>query len=599
MNAVFALVDGQDDSGAAGAWLLQQPVARYAAHSAAELRDACDQAERAARDHHTVLLLDYELGYWLEPASSANSAAPDRSPFCAIAFAEAKWLSQVELDAALDALVAQLPPREREAGVMNLVRGLELEDYRDSIRQVLENIAAGNVYQVNFTWPLDFTYYGAPLALYHALRKRQVVRHGAFINLEDRKVLSLSPELFVDCRDKHVIARPMKGTALRGATPDEDDARANALQASVKDRAENVMIVDLIRNDLGRIARAGQVRVDALFEIERYKTLLQMVSQVSADINDVSLFELLHALFPCGSITGAPKIRAMRLIQSLERAPRHLYTGSIGHWRPGGDFTLNVAIRTLELTTNGKGRLGIGSGIVADSDADLEYAECLAKANFVTALEPGFALIETLLAKDAKLPLLELHLERLAASAHAFGFHCNVSAIREALMAAVADKAGEWRVRLALARDGSVNITTAPLDALPQDCRVLIARERVDSRDIFLRHKTTRRQLYDDTLRRVAAIPGCFDALFLNERDEIAEGARSSVFIVKDGKWFTPPLQAGVLPGVMRRVQLTRTDIDVSEKPLAVADLVNADAIYLANAVRGVVRCTLDTDTPV
>jgi para-aminobenzoate synthetase/4-amino-4-deoxychorismate lyase len=597
ISEAFALVDGQDASGAGGTWLLQRPLARIEAASADQLQQACEQADSLADKHHTLLLLDYELGYWLEPASCQSGTALDRPPFIAIAFAEATWLGQDEVNAALGAMVATLDPERRNAGIMNVVEGLDLQAYRHSIRDILDNIAAGNVYQVNFTWPLDFDYYGAPLALYYALRKRQAVRHGAFINLDDRTILSLSPELFVDCRAGHVIARPMKGTALRGATPEEDDARAAALQASVKDRAENVMIVDLLRNDLGRIARAGEVRVDALFEIERYKTLLQMVSQVSAEIGDVSLFDLLRALFPCGSITGAPKIRAMRLIQSLERQPRHLYTGSIGHWQPGGDFSLNVAIRTLELDAAGKCRLGIGSGIVADSDADLEYAECLAKANFVTALDPGFELIETILAVDGDLPYLDLHLDRLNASASAFGFHCDSKAIVKVLRETALHRQGQWRIRLTLAKDGTASITTARLEPLPPACHAVIAAERVDSGDLFLRHKTTRRDLYDAALAKVAAIPGCFDALFFNEKDELVEGARSSVFIVRDGAWYTPPLSAGALPGVMRRAILTGADHSVKEATLTRDDLVNADAVYLANALRGLVPCSLDATT--
>lgn len=598
-SAIFAIVDGQNAAGETGAWLLQKPREPIEARSPEEIPQACRQAEGYARTQHTVLLLDYELGYWLEPASCASDTQLHRPPFTAIAFTEATWLSQARLDAALDELVSALQPDQRAAGIMNVVRGLEIDAYKESIRSVLDNIAAGNVYQVNFTWPLDFKYYGSPLALYYALRKRQAVRHGAFIQLADRQVLSLSPELFVDCRDGHVIARPMKGTALRGATAAEDDARANALQASVKDRAENVMIVDLLRNDLGRIAQAGKVKVDALFEIERYRTLLQMVSQVSADIEAVSLHELLLALFPCGSITGAPKIRAMKLIQSLEQTARHLYTGSIGHWRPGGDFTLNVAIRTLELDGSGKGRLGIGSGIVADSDAELEYAECLAKANFVTALDPGFELIETMLAEDGEMPRLDTHLARLASSARTFGFVCDRASIAAALRNAVAGIDGQWRVRLTLAKDGTPSISTAPLDPMPENCHVVIAKQRVDSQNIFLQHKTTQRELYDDALRKVAAIPGCFDALFFNERDELAEGARSSVFIVKAGRWFTPPLAAGVLPGVMRHLLLQDPQRGVEEQTLTRDDLLNADAIYCANALRGLVPCTLDTATTI
>lgn len=577
-------------------WVLSQPRAIIEAHDATELQAKCAEVEQLADKLHTILLLDYELGYWLEPASDKVHATPINPPFTAIAFTAAHWLGQQDFDQQLDALVNALPEHEKHAGIMNVQRGREINDYRRDIERILDNIGEGNCYQINYTWQLSFDRYGSPLALYHRLRQRQSVRYGAFVQLAARTVLSLSPELFLQKRGNRLLTRPMKGTALRGATSAEDELQTAMLQQSVKDRAENVMIVDLIRNDLGRVALPGKVKVESLFDIESYTTILQMVSEISAEVGQVSLYEILQALFPCGSITGAPKIEAMRLIQLLEDVPRHLYTGSIGHCYPGGDFTFNVAIRTLELDSGARGRLGIGSGIVADSEADQEYSECLAKARFVTQLPVDFELIETLCYEQGSFPYLKWHLDRLSQSAKTFDFHFDQAKIIEALRAGVADIANRSRVRLSLAKSGDTTVISTLLTALAATPQVVIAEHKLDSENIFLQHKTTVRGVYDDVLLRLRDQGDCFDALFFNERDELCEGARSNVFIVKNHTWYTPPVACGVLNGVMRRIQLERDDIRIEEKVLYRDDLLDADEIWLSNAARGVFRCTLATE---
>lgn len=594
-SEIFAVVDGPGDSDQDGVWVLSQPHAIIQADSREQLQEQCAAAEELTRTLHTILLLDYELGYWLEPASAADTKTLGAAPFTAVAFTSAQWIEQQDFDAALDQWTAALPEQEQSAGIMNVQRSLELDDYRKDIAQVLENISEGNCYQINLTWPLSFDIYGNPVALYRRLRRRQAVKHGALVRIGGRTILSLSPELFLERKGKRITARPMKGTAQRGHTAEEDQQRASSLQKSVKDRAENVMIVDLIRNDLGRVARPGTVKVESLFKIETYSTILQMVSEVSAEVEKVSLYELLRALFPCGSITGAPKIRAMRLIQELEKTPRHLYTGSIGHWYPGGDFTVNVAIRTLELDADGHGRLGIGSGIVADSDADQEYAECLAKANFVTALPANFELLETLCFEQGHFPYLQLHLDRLERSARTFGFQFLQENITEALRQATAGTTARSRVRLTLTKNGESNILCTPLAPTRQIPRVVISDHVLESGNIFLQHKTTMRGVYDKVLQQLTTQGEYFDALFFNERKELCEGARSNIFVVKNKVWYTPPLSCGVLNGVMRQVQMSRTDIRVEEKILRLADLLEADQVYLTNAVRGVVACDLIT----
>ena len=441
-------------------------------------------------------------------------------------------------------------------------------------------------YQINLTFPLDGLAYGHPLALYARLRERQPVRYGAYLATPERTILSFSPELFFARQGRRVLARPMKGTAPRGVTAEEDAARRMALQASDKERAENIMIVDLLRNDLGRLAAPGAVRVDALCEAEAYPTLWQLVSTICAELPGVTLFDLFRALFPCGSITGAPKIRAMQIIKALEPGPRGLYTGALGWLAPQGDCRFNVAIRTLVVRPDGRARLGVGGGIVIDSVAEREYAECLLKASFLTGFDPGFLLIETLRLEDGGFPLLPLHLERLQVSARALGFACDCPAIAAALAEQAAScVTGLYRVRLTLAHDGAWHVAVAPYSDAGGPWSVVLAGERLDASDYLLRHKTSARGRYQRALAALAGTPEVFDAIFLNAHGEVCEGARSNVFIERDGVLLTPPLTCGVLPGVMRR-QLLESGRAV-EAVLTADDLRAAPAIYLSNALRG------------
>ena len=541
-----------------------------------------------------ALALDYDAG----PGFDAPLAAcPGGRPgLRAWVFDGAAKLDAQATAAFLQERVAALPEWQRVAGIADVVPSLDAAAYRAKVERIRRWITDGDCYQVNLTFPIDFTAYGHPLALYARLRERQPVRYGGCLLTPDRSILSFSPELFFERTGTRVTTQPMKGTAPRGATPAEDAARRAALLASAKERAENLMIVDLLRNDLGRLAEPRRVRVDALFDVEPYPTLWQMVSTVSAELPEVPLFDVFRALFPCGSITGAPKIRATQRIAELEEAPRGLYTGALGWLAPGGDCRFNVAIRTLTVRPDGGARLGVGSGIVIDADAGREYAECLLKAKFVTGFNPGFQLIETMRFEQGRIDLLPLHLERLRRSARALGFACDVPAIdgRLADLGAVLarDAVGQvLRVRFTLAHDGSVEVTHA---ALPVDTRfwqATLANETIDPVDYLLRHKTTARSRYDRALSGLQATPEVFDVIFCNARGEVCEGACSNVFIERDGILLTPPERCGLLPGVMRRHLLDR-GLAV-ERILSRDDLLKAPAVYLANALRGLFRVTL------
>jgi len=584
----FALLD-RDDGGAVLLTDYRRLIA-FDARSAApgDLESVFADIESAAfHGEWLVVAADYGLGACFEPAISCNTN--ERKTLRAWIFGHAQTLGAAAASSFLADQLAAIPEHARIAGVAEMRVALDAEGYTRKVEQIRAWITAGECYQVNLTFPIDFRQFGHPLALFARLRQRQPVRYGAFIAAPDQTLLSFSPELFFERKGARVLTRPMKGTAPRGITLEDDEVKRVALLVSEKERAENIMIVDLLRNDLGRLALPGKVRVDALCVAEAYPTLWQMVSTISADLPGVCLYDLFRALFPCGSITGAPKIAAMQKIAQLEDSPRGPYTGALGWVAPGGDCRFNVAIRTLEVSPDGQARLGVGSGIVIDADPAREYAECLLKARFLTGFDPGFELIETMRLDEGLYGLLGYHLERLETSAQALGFTCNLDAISDALARHAALHAyGIHRVRLTLAHDGRWQITSVIMADETLCLRyALIADERLDAGDYLLGHKTTARSRYDRGLGVLSDRPQIFDTIFLNTRGEVCEGARSSVFVERDGLLLTPPLACGLLPGVMRR-HLLESGRAV-ERVLHQEDLLGGATVYLANALRGLI----------
>ncbi|MBX3605267.1 MAG: aminodeoxychorismate synthase component I [Piscinibacter sp.] len=550
---------------------------------------------------HALLLADYEWGARLQRAGALER---DRdAALRVLMFGALDHLSRPQVD---DWLAAQ-PGADGPCGTLDLQPSVTRDAFTQAIARIHAAIADGETYQVNYTYRLHGRAYGPAAALYRALRARQPVAFGALIALpEGACVLSLSPELFVQVVDGVATARPMKGTASRMPAPEGDSETARLLSLDIKNRAENLMIVDLLRNDLGRVACIGSVRVPELFVIEPYATVFQMTSTVQARLRpEVDFPALLRALFPCGSITGAPKHHTMELIAGLESTPRGLYCGAIG-WvdappadRVLGDFCLSVAIRTLVLGAEAEGtrplRLGIGAGIVQDSVAADEYEECRLKARFLTGLDPGFELFETVLATArGELPHLSRHLARLQRSARALGFAFDADAARTALQNGAAQCRGTARrLRLALAHDGRLTLQHAPLAPLPDgEVTLRIADTRLPLHDPLRAHKTTRRQVYDDGVRAAEAA-GAFDSLFFSTGGWLVEGGRSSVLLQLDGRWWTPPLADGALPGVMRGVLLDDPAWAAAERRLDRADLQRAEAIVVCNALRGALRARL------
>ncbi|HDR9803121.1 TPA: bifunctional anthranilate synthase component I family protein/class IV aminotransferase [Burkholderia cenocepacia] len=630
-SASFALLDDCDSTASARSSRLYSGFVRERMCTDPAQLDAIDAAlAQDLRDGlHAVVVGDYAFGRNLQRAQ------PGHAPLRFLLYARCERLSRDEVDAWLAQQDGGGPPSI--AGVAHVAKSVSRDAFDAAIGAVHDALRAGDSYQVNYTYRLNFDVFGTPLALYRRLRARQPVRYGALIALPGGAwVVSCSPELFVEKQGDVLRARPMKGTAPRSADPGEDAAAAAFLASDPKNRAENVMIVDLLRNDVSRIARTGTVKVPALFSVEPYASVWQMTSTVEAGWRDGTTFaQMLRALFPCGSITGAPKYKTMELIDAIESTPRGLYTGAIG-WLDApkdeagqagaaasggvagcGDFCLSVAIRTLTLDavdvdsndTDGtgtatvgrrRGTMGVGAGIVLDSVAADEYAECELKARFLTDADPGFQLFETTAATRADgVRHLDRHLARLQRSADAFGFRFDADALRREIDArcAALDGDGPYRMKLALAKDGTFDITAAPLKPLPAGpVGVLLASAHgfapTRSGDALLLHKTTRRAEYDRAWQAAEALGG-FDMLFVNERGEVTEGGRSNLFVKLDGRWVTPPLASGVLPGVMRGVLLDDRAFGAVERVVTRDDLARAQGLLLTNALRGALDAVL------
>ena len=550
---------------------------------------------------HAVAVFSYELGAELQGMVHNN---PEPCPSRILLYKACRQLNQEQVS---DWLEQQIDD-QLVAGLAALRPSVSEDQFTHAIDRIQEYIRAGDSYQVNFTFRFHFTTYGNLCALYRRLRQRQSVPYGALIALPDGSaVLSLSPELFVRHQQDTLYARPMKGTAaafMTGTASENDQVNAllsRELEQDIKNRAENVMIVDLLRNDLSRVAKLGSVQVPHLFQVQRFNSVLQMTSGISATLREeVTLDALLRAIYPCGSITGAPKYRTMRIIQELESESRGVYTGAIGWFDPVSaptipDFCLAVPIRTLHLQAPADdgtraGIMGVGAGIVFDSVAADEYQESLLKARFLTGLPAQFALFETMYASRAGgCRHLDLHLQRIAASAQFFGIPVHLPEVTRQLEAVCSqlNESAPQRLKLSIDGTGGIQIQTAVLNLSAATVKVFLSPHVTKSDQLWLRHKTTQRAEYD-LAWQTAEQHGGFDMLFCNERGELTEGGRSNLLVKLNGHWYTPPLSAGVLPGVMRRVLMQDAAWSLTERPILRADLVHAEQIAVCNALRGV-----------
>lgn len=571
----FVLLDDARVYGASPARLYHDPVETIVARTPADIPGVLDRL-RGNRGY-VAGYLAYEAGLALEPRLGSLRAGGQLAWFGV--FQGYREMAPQEVDGLLPA------PEGAWAGTP--VPGIARRAYDDAIARVTDYIAAGDIYQANLTFPCEVPFVGHPLSLYAGLRSRAGAGYGGVIWTGEEWLLSLSPEMFFALKNGKITSRPMKGTAVRSA---DDAAAIETLRTDPKQRAENLMIVDLLRNDLSRVAEPGSVDVPELFAVETYPTVHQMVSTVTARLHHgLGAVDVLKTIFPCGSITGAPKIRAMEVIAEVETAPRGVYTGSIGRIDSNGNAAFNVAIRTLRIKPGEtRATLGLGSGIVADSRAGEEWDECLAKGRFV-ADPRSFDLIETMrFDPEGGIHLLDRHVARIGDSARTFGIPFDRHAVRNELQAATFRISAPRRVRLMLSMSGRIAIEITPLPVTPEGAvDVTLAPLPVGADDFRLCHKTSDRAFYDSP-RRAA---GAFETIFVDGDGFLTEGSFTNIFVKGDGALLTPPLFRGLLPGVLRAELLANGS--AAEAELRPEDL--GSGFFIGNALRGLLPARLKT----
>ena len=563
--------------------------------------DQClhDINKAVAQGEYVIAAFAYELGLYIHNIDRPAPRESKEHPLMqAWSFKSYERLSKADVDTYIAKKIATLEPESQVAGVANLVFSADQEKFTSDIQTIQEYIRNGDTYQINHTFRITGEFYGDPLSLYARLRERQPGRFGAFIAQDSNFILSQSPELFIQKQGNTLKAMPMKGTA--SALNDS----AEHLSADAKNQAENVMIVDLLRNDLSRLALPGTVTVPKLFEVTQYGDVLQMTSTVQAEIKpSMELNDVINAVFPCGSVTGAPKKRSMEIIQELEPQDRAYYCGALGWIDPSGDFAFSVPIRTLEMNHNEKTHaslfsLGIGAGITIDSEPVQEWEECQIKAAFLSKLPSDLGLFETILVRKGQAQHLQLHLARLANSALALGISCSVPDIMKVIELGCENCSidTDYRLRLDLDHIGMASYQIAPISSLEGSAKIFWAKDILPdsskailhSGNILLRHKVSIRNLYDQAWKLAEDLSG-FDALFTNEQGYVTEGGRSSVFVKSGDRWLTPPVSAGLLPGVMRSILLNDPQWNAHEVNLTIDDIQNSKEIMLTNALRGII----------
>ena len=555
-----------------GAWhRLREPRAEFVALRPSEVLPLLADVEAAAdAGYHLAGFVAYEAAAAVELACHGPS---ENLPLAAFTvFERLEPYDARELIAA----ASDLPDIEWRPQMSD-------ECHAAAVSRIRAHLAAGDTYQVNLTFPMTAEFSTDPFALFAHMARAQRSSCAAYLDFGRFAICSASPEIFFSRDGDRLTMRPMKGTAARGRTLAEDRRRKETLRRSPKERAENLMIVDMIRNDLGRIARPGTVRADDLYRVETFPTVLQMTSKVTAE-SSASLADVFSATFPCGSVTGAPKFRTAQIIHELEQAPRGVYTGAVGYVGPGRKARFNVAIRTATVDRiRGEATYGVGSGIVWDSRAGREYAECIAKARVLAVDVSPFSLLETMRWEPGHgYLLMDRHLRRLAGSARFFGFPYDASHIKQALtVVATGDEA--LRVRLLVDEDGTPRVETAPLAPTPPvPVRVAFARDPVDPSDRLLYHKTTRRFTYEDAK---ASRRGCDQVLLWNSEGLITETNIANVAVQRIGCWVTPPVSDGLLPGTLRAELLAGGLLE--EASIPVSEVVDGAPIAVFNSVSG------------
>jgi len=588
------LDDAQSSIDKPSSRLYQSPLKTIQASNAADLDVALQEIEQAIHDQqYVVTCFSYELGEHLLGLTPKKSKTPWVQAWV---FKDVQKLSKEDVN---QWIKTQINHRVGAPVIQKTSLSITQQQFESDISKIHEWIKSGDTYQVNHTYRIHGELSGSPLAAYDVLRQKQPGPYGAFIEHANGWVLSCSPEWFLQKTGGTLMTKPMKGTAKVGESSSEE------LHEDTKNRAENVMIVDLLRNDLSKISLPGTVKVPYLFEVQQHGDVLQMTSTISSTSKEnLKLKELLQAIFPCGSVTGAPKKKTMELIQALESESRNLYCGAIAWFDPSmqvglGDLGMSVVIRTLELEKDQSFQMGVGGGITIDSESSDEWHECQTKAGFLYALQnqpEPLGLFETIRIEDGQACHLGMHLERISQSAKELKIKFDTNRARSLIQEACTplDKQSIYRLRLDLSAEGLLSVKTAPIQNL-QPGPILWAGDllssdtTMSSADRLLGHKVTRRKLYDQAWLAAEKL-GAFDALFINEQGFVTEGGRSNVFVKKDGRWLTPPLASGCLPGVMRSIVLKDAKYQAIEQNITRSDILSAEEVIFTNALRGIVK---------
>ncbi|WCL50601.1 aminodeoxychorismate synthase component I [Leptospira sp. GIMC2001] len=573
-------------------------------------RDLAILKSKDIESHWLAGFVSYEAGYYLE--EKLNSLIPKERKlplFCIGVF-----------DSPIEFKEKKKFP-DKIPKIDSFEFGMDLPEYELSVSKLKKFITDGDTYQINLSFPCNFDYIDNPYELYLYLLTRQKVSYASYIEYSNMQILSVSPELFIQKQGNALICKPMKGTAKRHPIPEIDDWIKNALLHSSKNQAENLMITDLIRNDLGRFATIGSVQTSEMFRVESFDTVHQMTSTVTAIMDPKFHFlDVLTGMFPCGSITGAPKMRSMEIIQEIEKSPRGIYTGTIGYLPPRQSrlpSIWNIAIRTIVIQDK-KAQMGIGSGIVMDSDYQDEFNECLAKANFLTSSfsEPvEFGILESIPIISGKLRNKLLHIDRLKKSAKYWGIDFDLSALAKTIESSLSNidgfdieqtgrtKQNRYRLRIALSESGEFKTSihkversktnkTDPIDPTIYTKRIRLSKTRLDSNNPYLYHKTSFRNLYD---LEYSNREEYYDIVFCNERGEITESCTQNIFVKQNGIYFTPPVTTGLLAGILRKTCLEKFPRHFQEKVLYLEDLLNCERIVLGNSVRGFTEVVFET----
>ena len=578
-------------------FIFYDPVEIIETKSLDSFEEIFKKIEKLSKKYYLAGYISYEAGLYLQ--EGVKTHFPKSFPFSLVklgVFKKAEIFPAFKKE--IQNCYKKFLKEEKNYKIKNLNLSQNFSEYKEKIKKIKEYLREGDIYQLNYTLRYKFDFEGSAFRLYQNLKEKQKTSYTAFLKFKDEYILSLSPELFFRIEQNRIICKPMKGTTKRGKNIYEDKIKAKNLFKSVKNRAENVMIVDLVRNDLGRICKEGSVKVTELFEVEKYETLFQMTSTIEGILKkNITYLDIFKSLFPCGSITGAPKIRSMEIINELENSCRKVYCGAVGIIFPSEDFkkcVFNVPIRTVIINKD-KGEMGAGGGIVVSSKALSEYEECKLKANFLIKRYKEFRLFESIL-YNKDYVFLEEHLKRLKSSAEYFSFNFDILKIRQ-ILKEVEKKLSDkkfYKVKLFLDKKGKVEVEWQILKNLKFKGKnqVILSKAKTDPHNVFLYHKTTNRYLYNSEYRK-ALNNGFCEVIFTNKKGEITEGAISNIFILKDGIYFTPPVSAGLLDGIYRRHFIRTNRKKVVEKSLFLQDLIRADKIFICNSVRGLFPVTL------